>query len=132
VHSARPRYKPSSDESARLAQAFRAAASSGDAVALGRLLAEDAILYTDGGGKRLAALNPIRGSDKVVRFFTSIARKGEASAWRVRSAQINGAPGFVLAAPDGSLQTLSVDIRDGRIAAIYVVLNPDKLQRVAF
>ncbi len=132
VHSARPRYSASADEGARLAEAFRAAAASGDAAALAQLLAKDAVLYTDGGGKRLAALNPIYGSDKIVRFITAVARKGAASDWCVRRAEINGAPGFVLAAPDGALQTLSIDVEDGRIAAIYMVLNPEKLQRVAF
>ncbi|HYM02468.1 MAG TPA: sigma-70 family RNA polymerase sigma factor [Stellaceae bacterium] len=132
VHEARPRFAASSAEGARLAEAFRLAASSGDAAALARLLAKDATLYTDGGGKRLAALNPIFGSDKIIRFLVGIAKKGDAAAWHFRSAEINGAPGFVLAAPDGTVQTVSFDISAGRIAAVYMVLNPDKLQRVAF
>jgi RNA polymerase sigma-70 factor (ECF subfamily) len=132
VRAARPRFPASLDEGARLADAFRAAAANGDAAALARLLADDAVLYTDGGGKRPAALNPIRGADKITRFLEGIARKADnVSGWRFRPLRLNGQPGFILAAPDGTMQTIGFDIRDGRITAIYVVLNPDKLRRVA-
>ena len=41
-------------------------------------------------------------------------------------------PGFIVAEADGGVQTISLDIADGKIAAIYVVRNPDKLRGVAF
>jgi RNA polymerase sigma-70 factor, ECF subfamily len=132
VQAARPRFKPSPDEGARLAAAFRQAAESGDASAMARLLAADAVLYSDGGGKRRAALNPIRGADKIARFFAGIAQKGHAAHWRAREARINGLPGFVLADEAGSVQTSAFAVEDGRITAIYLVANPDKLRRVAF
>jgi RNA polymerase sigma-70 factor, ECF subfamily len=44
---------------------------------------------------------------------------------------INGAPGLTLRAPDGAKQTVAFDIEDGRIAAIYIVLNPEKLRHIA-
>jgi RNA polymerase sigma-70 factor, ECF subfamily len=133
VRAARPRFTPSPDEGARLADAFRRAVRTGDVGAMTQLLTEDAVLYTDGGGKRLAALNPIQGADKIARFFAGVVGKTpELEAWRVKSAQINGLPGFIYAEPDGALQTAAFDIRDGRIAAIYVVVNPEKLSRVAF
>jgi RNA polymerase sigma-70 factor, ECF subfamily len=91
------------------------------------------MLYTDGGGKRRAALNPIAGAQKIARFFSGIVGKTpELDAWRVKPAHINGLPGFIYVEPDGALQTAAFDIRDGRIAAIYVVVNPEKLARVAF
>jgi RNA polymerase sigma-70 factor (ECF subfamily) len=132
VQAARPRFAPSSEEGARLAEAFRLATRSGDVAGMVRLLAEDAVLYSDGGGKRIAALNPIHGGDKIARFFAGVVRKTHADAWRVRDARINGLPGFIFADPEGSLQTVAFDIDGGRIAAIYLVVNPDKLQRVAF
>jgi RNA polymerase sigma-70 factor, ECF subfamily len=132
VHSARPRFPAAADEGARLAEAFRAAAASGDAAALARLLAEDAVLYTDGGGKRPAALNPIHGADKIARLLAALARKAApAEEWRFRPARINGAPGYILAEPDGAKQTVAFDVQDGRITAVYVVRNPDKLRRIA-
>jgi RNA polymerase sigma-70 factor (ECF subfamily) len=131
VRDARPRFAVSAAEGARMAQAFRAAAASGDATALAHLLAEDAVLYSDGGGKRQAALNPIRGRDKIIRFLVGIARKAPALGdWRVQPVQINGAPGLMLREPDGATQTVAFDIEDGRIAAIYIVLNPEKLRHV--
>jgi RNA polymerase sigma-70 factor (ECF subfamily) len=133
VRAALPRFTPSPDEGARLADAFRRAVRSGDLGAMTQLLAADAVLLTDGGGKRIAALNPIHGADKIARFFAGIVGKTpELDAWRHKPARINDLPGFLYAEPDGALQTAAFDIRDGRIAAIYIVLNPEKLARVAF
>jgi RNA polymerase sigma-70 factor (ECF subfamily) len=133
VRAARPRFAPAPEEGARLADAFRRAVRSGDVAAMTQLLAGDAVLYTDGGGKRIAALNPIHGADKIARFFAGIVGKArDLEAWRVRAAPINGLPGFIYAEPDGALQIAAFDIRDDRIAAVYLVLNPEKLARVAF
>jgi len=132
VRAARPRFTPSAEEGERLAATFRQAAASGDASAMTRLLAADAVLYSDGGGKRLAARNPIYGADKIARFFAGVMTKEDASGWRVRAARINGLPGYVFADAEGALRTVAFEFRDGGIAAIYLIVNPDKLQRVAF
>ncbi|HEX7970031.1 MAG TPA: sigma-70 family RNA polymerase sigma factor [Stellaceae bacterium] len=132
VRAARPRFTVSASDGARLAQAFRAAAASGDVAALARLLAEDAVLYSDGGGKRLAALNPIYGRDNIARFLAGIARKDPSiGRLRVQPARINGSAGFILGERDGERQTIAFDIRDNLVAAIYIVVNPDKLRRLA-
>lgn len=128
VRAARPRYAPSMAEGARLAQAFLAASRGGDLAALERLLREDVVLWSDGGGKRPAALNPIRGWRKVSRFYAGLARKHRTGPPRmVRLARINGLPGYVTVEPDGTLQTTALEIADDRIAAVYIVRNPDKL-----
>ena len=91
------------------------------------------MLHSDGGGKRAAALNPIRGADKIIRFFAAIARKEAALvASETRPATINGLAGFVIREPDGSLDTVAFEARDGRITAIYLTRNPDKLRYVRF
>lgn len=54
------------------------------------------------------------------------------AAVMARPATVNGLPGFVLRETDGSIDTMTIDHRDGRIAAIYLVRNPDKLQHVLF
>jgi RNA polymerase sigma-70 factor (ECF subfamily) len=133
VRSARPRFPVKPDEGARLAEAFLAAARSGDAAVLGRLLAADASLHSDGGGKKRAALNVIQGRDKIAGFFAGLARKraATAAAIRVRPARINGLPGFVTVEPDGTVQTIALEIAGAEIAAIYVVRNPDKLRHVS-
>ena len=131
IEAGRPRFDASPEEGRRLATAFQAAAASADTNALVQLLAEDAVLYTDGGGKRAAALNPIRGADKIVRFFEGIARKNPGfAAVAARHAIVNGMAGLVLHEDDGTVDTMAFEHRDGRIVAIYVVRNPDKLQHV--
>lgn len=128
VRAARPRFPVAPEESARLAEAFFTASRSGDTAALQNLLAETAVFHSDGGGRKLAALRPIVGVDKLCRLFAGLARKarGAPPLWR-HDTTINGLPGFVTVEYDGTLQTTALEIADGRIAAIYVVRNPDKL-----
>ena len=91
------------------------------------------MLYSDGGGKRAAALKPIYGADKVMRFFGGILRKNPAfAAAQTRPAIVNGLAGFVVREEDGAIDTLAFAHRDGRISAIYATRNPDKLQHVRF
>jgi RNA polymerase sigma-70 factor (ECF subfamily) len=131
IEAGRPRFPASKEEGHRLAAAFREAAESGDAQALARLLAEDAVLYTDGGGKRAAAFNPIHGAAKILRFIAGVSRKNLAlQTMQVRAATINGLAGFVMREADGSISTMAFECRIGRIAAIYVVRNPEKLRHV--
>jgi RNA polymerase sigma-70 factor (ECF subfamily) len=133
IEAGRPRFTPSPEEGRRLAAAFQAAVACADTRALVRLLADDAVLCTDGGGKRVSARNPIRGADKIARFFAGIARKNAALATiGARPAIVNGMAGFVLHEADGSIDTMAFEHRDGRIAAIYLVRNPEKLRHVSF
>jgi RNA polymerase sigma-70 factor (ECF subfamily) len=133
IHSERPRFPASQEEGQRLALAFRKAADMGDVQTLMAMLAKDAILYSDGGGKKAAALNPITGADKIMRFFEGIARKNAALAQtQVRPATINGMAGFVTRETDGTLDTMAFETYDNQIVAIYLVRNPDKLRHVTF
>ena len=108
------------------------AAATGDASQLESLLAADVVAYSDGGGVKLAALKPIIGADRVARFFAGLMRKQEASGGTsdFSLATINGAPGFIIYV-DGELDlTLSIDVKGDRIAAFYMVRNPEKLRAV--
>ncbi len=117
------------DEHARLLAAFVEAVESGDISRIECLLTEDAVALSDGGGRVLAALNPIRGADHVARFISGVVRKQiEAGVTlRVENASINGRPGLLLWADDQLGQAVAVDVTDGHIATLYMVLNPDKL-----
>jgi RNA polymerase sigma-70 factor (ECF subfamily) len=118
-------------EARRIARAFLAASRNGDEAALRALLAQDVVLHTDGGGIRPAALNPISGAVKVGRFFAGLARKrATPPAPLLHLGRINSLPGYVTLEPDGLPQTTALDIRDGRVVAIYVVRNPEKLAAV--
>jgi RNA polymerase sigma-70 factor (ECF subfamily) len=132
VRDGGPRYAADADAARAIADAFFHAAATGDVDALARLLADDAVLYTDGGGKRLAALNPIFGRDKIVRFYEGLARKNALpiDPARVERVTLNGLPAFVQRAGDAT-ETLALDIVDGRVVALYAIRNPDKLGHLA-
>jgi len=132
VRAARPRFHPTDAETARIVEAFRKASESGNPALLAAFLADDAVMVTDGGGKRTAALVPIEGANNIVRLLEAIRRNGPPGEFRLRDATVNGMPGFILAEPTGGIQTVALDINGGKITAIYVVRNPDKLTRVAF
>jgi RNA polymerase sigma-70 factor, ECF subfamily len=123
------RVLPAPPEShARLLEAFGEAVASGDVSRLATLLREDAIAISDGGGRKAAALNPIIGADRIARFFVSLAGKKAGHDLRVAPAMINGSIGALLYL-DGELDhTFSMAIDGDRIAAIYLVRNPEKLR----
>jgi RNA polymerase sigma-70 factor (ECF subfamily) len=128
VRDARPAPASTPDSHARLLTAFIEAVASGDVSRLAGLLREDAVAVTDGGGRKSAALNPIMGADKVARLFISLAGKNIGRDIRIEPAMINGAVGALLYM-DGELDhTLTIAIDEERIAAVYVVRNPDKLR----
>jgi len=130
VRQDRPRYAANDTDARALADAFVVAAATGDVGGLARLLADDAVLYTDGGGKRRAALNPIVGKEKIVRFYEGIRAKGAFSADRMAAATLNGLPGFVFHTAEGT-ETVAFEIADGAIVAIYSVRNPDKVRHLS-
>jgi RNA polymerase sigma factor (sigma-70 family) len=130
VRDSRPRFAIDRDASARVTRAFFAAASTGDVAALSSLLAEDVVLRSDGGGRVIAFRNPIFGLARVLRLYAGLNRKYGTTAEFLRPARIDGLPGFVSRERGGILQTTALDIADGRIRAIYVVRNPDKLRHV--
>jgi RNA polymerase sigma-70 factor (ECF subfamily) len=132
VRAQRPRFPVPEARGMQIAQAFFAASRGGDMAALQSLLAEDVALYADGGGKRSAALRTVVGLEEVMKVQTSIARRlaRDGVSLIVRYGLINGLPGFVTREPDGLLQTTAFLVEGGRIAAIYIMRNPEKLQRL--
>jgi RNA polymerase sigma-70 factor (ECF subfamily) len=130
VRDARPAPSATPDNHARLLSAFSEAVASGDVSRLAGLLREDAIAMTDGGGRKTAALNPIKGADKIARFFISLAAKNVNRNIRVEPTMINGTVGALLYMDGEVDQSMSMAIDGERIAAIYIVRNPDKLRHV--
>jgi len=131
VREARPRFKVEKQRSLELAEAFFAASRSGDMKTLGAMLAADVSVHADGGGKRPAAMKPFVGFDAVMKLHEYLADLFRKNASKlVRFGFVNGLPGFVTLEADGELQTTALDIEDGKIAAIYVMRNPDKLKHL--
>lgn len=117
---------PDPERQQALLQAFLQACRGGELATLQTLLTEDAILYSDGGGKIRAALNPIYGAGKVARFLAGVLAKSPPGMVS-RAAQVNGRLGLITEW-DGQVQMVtSFDWQPAGIAAIYIVLNPDKL-----
>jgi len=130
VRDERPPPAATPDSHARLLQAFNDAVASGNVRQLAELLREDAVAITDGGGRKFAARNPIIGADKVARFFIGLAGKTAGQNVRIEPAMINGAVGALLYLDDELDLTLSMAIDGEKIAAIYIVRNPDKLRHL--
>lgn len=131
VRDARPRFQVEKKHGVALAEAFFDASRSGDMQALSTMLRADVSIHADGGGKRQTALAPILGRDAALDLFRRvIGLHGPRYSTLVRTAFVNGLPGFVTIEADGHLQTTALDIEDGGIAAIYVMRNPDKLRHL--
>ena len=130
VRDSRPASAAPPDHHARLLSAFSEAVASGDVSRLAALLRADAVAVTDGGGRKTAALNPIMGADKVARFFIAIAAKNAGRDIRIEPTMINGTAGALLYMDGEVDHTMSMAIDGDRIAAIYIVRNPDKLRHV--
>jgi RNA polymerase sigma-70 factor (ECF subfamily) len=114
-----------------LVSAFVSASRSGDVDALMRMLASDAKLVADSGGKAAAPLRVIEGADRVAAFVAGVVRKGWTGEISYRIGTLNGLPGMLMSDPNGLVQTNTFEIGDGVIRAIYVVRNPDKLRHLA-
>jgi RNA polymerase sigma-70 factor (ECF subfamily) len=114
-----------------LAEAFFAASQTGDMTALKSMLSADIVWTADGGGKRPAGPVPLVGIDAVMTLLGRlVGLYARNPPTLIRFATINGLPGYVTREADGAVQTMALDIADGRIAGIYVMRNPDKLGHV--
>jgi RNA polymerase sigma-70 factor (ECF subfamily) len=131
VRESRSRFPVQPDKGSEILQAFMTAYRTGKVDSLASILTEDAVLYTDGGGKRRAALNPINGRAKILALVAGLARKRADPLVDLRPAIINGLPGCVATLASGDLLTIALEIADDKIEAVYVVGNPDKLKHVA-
>lgn len=131
VRAARPRYPMTPAQGDELAHAFYVASRAGDVSKLRELLARDVMFFSDGGGKRSAATKPIAGRERIERFFAGLSRKTACRASLFyRAAWIDGLPGFISVELDRSVQTTALAVEAGKIVAIYVVRNPDKLKNL--
>ena len=132
VRSERPRFDVPREQGLEIAKAFFAASREGDMGRLRTLLSEDVVLYSDGGGRKPAAVRPAIGIGAVLQLHKALAHFFDKHGSRLlRFVTIDGLPGFVTIEKDETLQTTALHVEDGRIAGIYIVRNPDKLRRVS-
>jgi RNA polymerase sigma factor (sigma-70 family) len=126
VASVGERPRASRAERRRVLAAFQAAAQAGDLAELVRLLHPDVVYIADGGGKAVAARFPVRGGERVARLLAALSLR---NLGPVELVEVGGDPALATYR-DGMLAWIdSVDVRDGRISAIWRVANPEKLAR---
>lgn len=130
VSEAWPRYRLSPQSASDLVRAFHEASTKGDIKTLSGILADEVAVFSDGGGKVLAFRNVVRGIDRVLRLFQGLARKAAYRPQLLRIVMIDGLPGFVSIDRGAALQTTALEVQDGKITALYIVRNPDKLRHI--
>ncbi|MGZ3528941.1 MAG: hypothetical protein ACXVAO_14775 [Vulcanimicrobiaceae bacterium] len=131
VRDANRRSSTSHEEALRLRDAFLTALNNDDAVALEKLLTNEVVFVSDGGGKVPATMVPVSGPAHVTRLLLGFKQKGGAALLRIELVTLNGLPGFALFTDAGLETAMALEFGEGRIAAMYAVRNPDKLRRIA-
>lgn len=130
VESRRTRFEPSREQREALAARFFDAVRDGDLEGLIALLAEDAVITGDGGGKAAALPAPLAGATRIAPVLLGFMRVAGRRGFTLEFAEVNGQPG-ALARDDGQVvSAMSLHIVDGHIAAIHSVVNPDKLRHL--
>ena len=131
VREARPRFQVERQRGIAIAKAFYTASRHGDMTALRTLLAADVSLHADGGGKRPAWDAPIFGFAGVMKAFETLALVFRTNGSQLlKTTFINGLPGFITRESDGELATTALELKDDKVAAIYVMRNPEKLRHL--
>ncbi|MEU6354764.1 RNA polymerase sigma-70 factor [Streptomyces sp. NPDC047072] len=130
VEERRPRYEVDPVQRRDLTERFLAAAAGGDLAGLMALLAPDVRLVGDSGGKSKAPLRVLESADHVSRFLVGVAEKGVPDiTWRFL--ELNGGPALLVLSAGKPDSVFQLDILDGRIQAIYIIRNPDKLHSLS-
>jgi len=130
VEARRPRQAVSEQRHREITERFMAAASGGDITALIEVLSPDVVLVTDGGGIRQAALRPIHGADKVLRWLAGTLGKPETATIAFELRSVNGELAIVATNPEGIDGVIFVTVEDDRITALHGIRNPEKLGAV--
>ena len=133
VRQDRPRYPANDTEARKLVDAFLTAVATRDMGGLASLLADDAVIYSDGGGKRPAALNPIVGKDRILRFYQRPRAKDAPtfSGLRAERDDASTACRASCSARTRGPRPCRSTSAGGAVVAIYQVRNPDKVRHLA-
>jgi RNA polymerase sigma-70 factor, ECF subfamily len=124
----RPRFDADHAERDELLRRFFAAAEGGDVDGLIEILAQDAIVYGDGGGKVPQWYAPIVGAADVAKLFAVMGRQMRRLGATFERRLVNGQPGIIFRGPHGGVMSvMSFEVVDGRVETIRSVVNPDKL-----
>lgn len=130
VQARQPRHVVSEERHREITERFMAAAGGGDITALMELLSPDVVLVTDGGGIKQAALRPIHGVEKVLRWFGGVLARPESQQMQFELRHVNGELAIVALDGEGVDGVFFLTIEDDRITSLYGIRNPEKLGAV--
>jgi RNA polymerase sigma-70 factor (ECF subfamily) len=114
------------DRHDRVARRFAAACRTADTAALAAVLAADAVVVSDGGGKLRAAVRPVHGADEVAGFVAALLSGQPGTA--LTAELVNGRTGLVLRQAGQAVAVVSLSVAEAAVTAVWIVLNPDKLE----
>ncbi|WP_308465650.1 RNA polymerase sigma-70 factor [Rathayibacter soli] len=129
VDARRPREAVSARDTKLVLESFQHAVATGELQDFLDVLAPDVVLLSDGGGLKQAALRPIIGAEKIVRFFLGASAKAGAQL-TTEPTVVNGQPALVVRVGGQLDGVLAVRIEDAGVTGLYYVRNPQKLTRV--
>jgi hypothetical protein len=133
---AKPRFEASRKRREELARRFFDAVMNGDATSLVDLLADDVVVYADGGGKGPAFPRPVHGRERAARLLLAPTARGERLGERLgvigmRAVSINGQPGALFLDREGRpIAAVTVDVADDLVQTVRAISNPEKLRHL--
>jgi RNA polymerase sigma-70 factor (ECF subfamily) len=128
VEAGRPRFDESRERRAELAGRLVGAMLDADVDGVLALLSDDVVVVGDSGGGSPSWPRPITGRERVARLLASLGSQARAAGVELRHAEVNGQPGTLAYAPDGSLVSVWVyDVSDGAVRTVRSIINPAKL-----
>jgi RNA polymerase sigma-70 factor, ECF subfamily len=131
MEEGRRRFDVSREERDEIARRFIAAWEEGATEELVELLAADATVYGDGGGKAPSMPVPLVGAERVAKALIGWGRQARERGFTYRPTRVNGEPGLVFYDVGGrALWVAALEIADGVVVAVRSILNPDKLAHV--
>ncbi len=127
----RVRYEASIEQGEAVLRSFIEAAREGDLDQLVALLAPDAVLYGDGGGKANAIREPLHGRDRIAAFLIALFKQVTRLGVGIEAVLVNGGPGIISHDPEGKvISVFSLDVLGGVIETVRGIVNPDKLHHL--
>jgi len=114
-------------ENEKILHEFLKACLDKDATQLAKLLKEDVVLFSDGGGKVRAARRTLSGISGVAKFLLGIARKTFEKWSTAKTISVNGAPALLVPDEDGVYMILIPQIQENKMVQIFIMRNPDKI-----
>ncbi|MGK8485471.1 RNA polymerase sigma-70 factor [Nocardia asiatica] len=130
VREGRTRFAIPAEHANELVERFLKAARDGDIEALERMLAADVSATADGGGQVSAARRPVVGANQVARYMAGLLR-WEVPGMRLLVEEVNGAPAAVARVDGAPLVVVGIEVADGAVTALRLIVNPEKLSYLA-